>query len=65
VDDPQLIAWLTEASLFAKMDGSITLKDLLDNPNLFPFSSIPYIRRTFDIVILPIEYLVYFRLVKK
>jgi hypothetical protein len=37
VEDPQLIAWLVEASLHARVNGSASLKDLLDSPSLFPF----------------------------
>ncbi len=43
VDDPRLIAWLVEASLYARGNGSVTLKGLLESPSLFPFrlKSIP------------------------
>lgn len=37
VDDSRLIAWLAEASLHARADSLAPLKDLLDNPNFFPF----------------------------
>ena len=37
VDDSRLIAWLVEASLRARVDGSAPLKDLIDSPSLFPF----------------------------
>ena len=37
VEDSQLIAWLVEASLHARANGSAPLKDLLDSPSLFPF----------------------------
>lgn len=37
VDDSRLIAWLAEASLHARANGSAPLKDLLDSPSLFPF----------------------------
>jgi hypothetical protein len=37
IDDPGLIAWLAEASLHARANGSASLKDLLDSPSLFPF----------------------------
>ena len=37
VDDTQLIAWLVQASLHARPSGSAPLKDVLDNPSLFPF----------------------------
>jgi hypothetical protein len=37
VDDDRLFAWLTEASLHARVNGSAPLKDLLDGPSFFPF----------------------------
>ena len=37
VDDFRLIAWLAEASLHARANGSAPLKDLIDSPNFFPF----------------------------
>ena len=37
VEDSRLIAWLVEASLHARANGSAPLKDLLDSPSLFPF----------------------------
>jgi hypothetical protein len=37
VDDSQLTAWLAEASLYARANGSASLKDLIDSPNFFPF----------------------------
>ncbi len=37
IEDPKLIAWLLEASLHARMDGSTAIKDLLDSPSIFPF----------------------------
>lgn len=37
VEDTRLIAWLVEASLYARANGSAPLKDLLDSPILFPF----------------------------
>ena len=37
IDDPKLISWLIEASLHARSNGSASIKDLLDSPNLFPF----------------------------
>jgi hypothetical protein len=37
VDDSRLIAWLAEASLHARANGSASLNDLLDSPGLFPF----------------------------
>lgn len=37
IADAGLIAWLVEASLQARANGSAPLKDLLDSPSLFPF----------------------------
>ncbi len=37
IQDPKLIAWLVEASLHARMNGSAAIKELLDNTSLFPF----------------------------
>jgi hypothetical protein len=37
VDDSRLIAWLAEASLNARANGSALLKDLIDSPSFFPF----------------------------
>jgi hypothetical protein len=37
VNDSRLIAWLAEASLHARANGSAPLKDLIDSPSLFPF----------------------------
>lgn len=37
VDNPRLIAWLTEASLHSRANGSAPLRDLLDGPSFFPF----------------------------
>lgn len=37
IDDPQLVAWLTEAALHARANCSAPLKDLLDSPGFFPF----------------------------
>lgn len=37
VDDYRLIAWMVEASLHSRANGSAPLKDLLDSPSLFPF----------------------------
>ena len=37
VEDPRLIAWLVEASLRARVNGSAAIKDLLDSTSLFPF----------------------------
>jgi len=37
VEDPRLIAWLVEASLHARANGSASLRNLLDSPSFFPF----------------------------
>ena len=37
IQDPRLIAWLVEASLHARVNGSAAIKDLLDGPSIFPF----------------------------
>jgi hypothetical protein len=37
IDDPRLISWLAEASLYARANGSAALRDLIDSPSLFPF----------------------------
>lgn len=37
IDDSRLIAWLVEASLHTRPNGSAPLKDLIGGPNLFPF----------------------------
>ncbi len=37
VEDSRLIAWLAEASLHARANGSAPLKDLIDSPSFFPF----------------------------
>ena len=37
VDDLRLIAWLIEASLYSRANSMAPLKDLIDNPNFFPF----------------------------
>ena len=37
VDDSRLIAWLAEASLHARANGSARLTDLLESTSLFPF----------------------------
>jgi hypothetical protein len=41
LDDPKLTAWLVEASLRAAGTDSAPLKELLDNPSLFPFRMKP------------------------
>ena len=37
IDDPRLISWLIETSLYARSNGSAAIKDLLDSTSLFPF----------------------------
>jgi len=37
IDDPQLVSWLTETALHARVNGSAPLRDLLDSPSFFPF----------------------------
>jgi len=37
IDDQRLIAWLTEALLSARVNGSAPLKNLINSPSLFPF----------------------------
>lgn len=37
IDDVKLIAWLVEALLHARANGSADIKDLLDSPSLFTF----------------------------
>ena len=37
VEDPVLIAWMMEASLRARSNGSAAVRDLLDSPSIFPF----------------------------
>jgi hypothetical protein len=37
IEDSRLIAWLVEASLHSRANGSGPLKDLLNSPSLFPF----------------------------
>ena len=37
VEDPRLVAWLVEASLYARATDLAPLKGLLDSPGLFPF----------------------------
>ena len=41
VEDAELIAWLMEASLHARSNGTAALKELLDSPSLFPFQLRP------------------------
>lgn len=37
VEEPGLIAWMVEASLHARSNGSAAIRDLLDSPSVFPF----------------------------
>ena len=37
VEQPNLIAWMVEASLHARANGSAAITDLLDGPSIFPF----------------------------
>ncbi len=37
VEEPKLIAWMVEASLYARLNGTAAIKDLLDSPSIFPF----------------------------
>jgi len=37
IRDSRLIAWMVEASLHARANGSAATKDLLDSPSIFPF----------------------------
>jgi len=37
IQDPKIIAWLVEASLHARANGSAAINELLDNPIIFPF----------------------------
>lgn len=37
VEDSRLIAWMVEATLHARANGSAAIKDLLDSPSIFPF----------------------------
>ena len=37
IEEPRLIAWMVEASLRARSNGSASIKDLLDSPSIFPF----------------------------
>jgi hypothetical protein len=41
IDDSRLIAWLAEASLHARANGSALLKELINSPSLFPFQIKP------------------------
>ncbi len=37
VEEPELIAWMVEASLRARSNGSAAIRDLLSSPTIFPF----------------------------
>ena len=37
VEDPGLIAWMVEASLYSHSNGSAAIRDLLAGPSIFPF----------------------------
>lgn len=37
VEDPELITWLVEASLYARSNGSANSNEILDSPVIFPF----------------------------
>jgi len=37
IEDPRPIAWLVEANLHARANGSASLRELLDSPSFFPF----------------------------
>ena len=37
IEEPNLIAWMVEASLHSRLSGSAATKDLLDSPTIFPF----------------------------
>ena len=37
VDDDRLVAWVVEASLHARVNGSAPLRELIESPGLFPF----------------------------
>lgn len=41
VNDPKLVAWLTEAALWARSNGAAPLRDVLEGPSLFPFQLTP------------------------
>jgi hypothetical protein len=41
VSDPQLVAWLAEASLRARANDAAPLRELLEGPSLFPFQLAP------------------------
>ena len=37
VEEPRLIAWMVEATLHSRSNGSAATKDLLESPRIFPF----------------------------
>ncbi|MFH1952278.1 MAG: hypothetical protein ABIL06_11755 [Pseudomonadota bacterium] len=37
LQEPRTIAWLVEASLHGRLNGSAAIKDLLEGPSIFPF----------------------------
>lgn len=37
VDEPEIVSWLIEASLYPRPNGSAGLKELVEGPSLFPF----------------------------
>jgi len=37
IEEPKLIAWMMEASLRARVNGSAAINNLLDSPSIFPF----------------------------
>jgi hypothetical protein len=41
VRDPQLVAWLAEAALWARANGAAPLREVLEGPSLFPFQLAP------------------------
>lgn len=41
VNDPQLVAWLAEAALWARSNDAAPLRELLEGPSLFPFQLAP------------------------
>ena len=41
VKESRLIAWMVEASLHARPNGSAAIRDLLDSPSIFPFKLAP------------------------
>lgn len=40
-NDPQLVAWLTEAALWARGNGAASLREVIESPSLFPFHLAP------------------------